>query len=252
MAYFGDPAQIKIINFIPVRMVDQAQPAALLGSYTSLGNTGGGSIATVTMSARDVQLHLIAAGRLPVGSDDGFFGPASRTALRGFANSLPASARLSSVTWGSASYRSAGTGRLTIPQAWSSRFPPKARPSSGGGATTGGATTGGATTGGGAATTGGGTPALLPDGTPAGGAPPSGGGPAGIPERPSIPTTGGGAATTGDGGAATADGGGAPMVFKEPGVVQEGEKSTVPWMWIGIGTAAVVTIGAAAYFLSRR
>jgi len=263
---------MKIINFIPVQTLGspRAYPAAL-GSYTGLGNVG----ASVTMPKRDVQRALIAAGKLAAGGDDGIFGPISQRAMRSFADSLPQSSRLPSVTWGSSSYRNINTRDMALPSAWASAL--RSGPATSGG--------GAATTGGGAATTGGAsTPALLPDGTPAGGAPPSGGGPVGIPERPSVPTTGGGqpapvgpgggAATTG-GGAATTGGGaattgrGGPAQNNVPGpsgqpgddkprfLTPEGSggggrvKKEIPWMWIGVGAAGLVAVGAVV-LLSRR
>lgn len=259
MAYFADPAQMKVIDFIPVKTLGspRAYPAAL-GSYTGLGNVG----ASVTMPKRDVQRALIAAGKLAAGGDDGIFGPISQRAMRAFADSLPQSSRLSSVTWGSSSYRNINTRDMALPSAWASAL--RSGPAASGGAS---------------------TPALLPDGTPAGGAPPSGGGPVGIPERPSISTTGGGAATTGGGKTgwtASADDSGAftggdktglptgwtaqdnvPGPSGQPGADKPrfltpeesggggSVKKKIPWMWIGVGAAGLVAVGAVV-LLSRR
>lgn len=149
MAYFEDPAQIKIINFIPVRTLGSRTYPTMLGSYTGLGNIG----TSVTVPKQEVQRALIGAGKLTAGGDDGIFGPNSQRAMRAFADSLPESARLASVTWGAASYRSIDTRNMALPTAWASalKLPAAgggAATASGGAATTGGATTGGATTGG--------------------------------------------------------------------------------------------------------
>lgn len=237
MAYFADPAQIKIINFIPVQTLGSPRTSpALLGSYTSLGNTGAGAVPAVTVPKIDVQRALIGAGRLaptmPSGrsSADGDWGDRSRTAMRAFADSLPEPARLSSVAWGSASYRSLNTQNVSIPSVWASALKlggPAA--ASGGGATTDGATTGGAATGGkvqsqGDGTTGGAwtnKPEFMPSadelaelGTGRG-----------LPPQPDVAPGGSGPARV--------------------------EEKKFPWMWVGLGAAGLVAVGAVV-LLSRR
>jgi len=202
---------MKIINFIPVQTLGspRAYPAAL-GSYTGLGNVG----ASVTMPKRDVQRALIAAGKLAAGGDDGIFGPINQRAMRSFADSLPQSSRLPSVTWGSSSYRNINTRDMALPSAWASALRSGPATSGGGAATTGG---GAATTGGGAATTGRGGPAQ--NNVP---------GPSGQPgdDKPRFLTPEGS--------------GGGGRVKKE-----------IPWMWIGVGAAGLVAVGAVV-LLSRR
>lgn len=54
MAYFEDPAQMKVINFIPVRTIGSRTSPALLGSYTGMGNkdTPAGATGTATTGGK--------------------------------------------------------------------------------------------------------------------------------------------------------------------------------------------------------
>lgn len=240
MAYFEDPAQIKIINFIPVRTVGSPSSPTLLGSYTSLGDNAATAIPTTRMPNVDVQRLLIGLGRLAItlpsgkSAADGIWGDRSKAAMRAFADSLPEPMRLSGVAWGSPAYRAVDSRNMILPSVWASSLLGSGRP----------------------ATTGGGTPALLPDGTPAGGAPASGGGPAGIPERPSIAPAGGGGqpGLTTDGGDSEPsrdgkpEGGGASSGGSSAG---KGDAKKIPWPMIGVGVGFLALAGAAYYF-SRR
>ena len=233
MAYFEDPAQIKIINFIPVRTVG-APPSHMLGSYTGLGTGASSNLPTRVMSARDVQLRLVTAGTLPAAKVDGIWGPGSREALRLFVRRLPASVRSMDIAWNSPFYRSAGGGRIVIPEVYASRLPRKAV----------------------LATVG---PAPIPEALPpvvqggAAAAVPGGTGPVteGVTAPPGTPAPDAAAppapAETAPPGETPAE----PEGARSDAAARTGKASKIPWMWIGLGTAVVATAGI-AYVMSRR
>lgn len=230
MAYFEDPAQIKIINFIPVRMVG-ASPSAALGSYSGLGNGATSSLQTRVMSARSIQLRLVTAGTLLATNVDGIFGPRSREAMRLFVRRLPASVRSMNIAWNSPFYRAGGRGQVVLPEAWAARLPREAVIPRGISPV---------------------APVLPPvvqDGAaPAAPASAQPGAPADgsvniAPEAPPAvvaPTDADPAAPESD---ETRD---APE-----GSAGRASKGKVPWMWIGVGAAALVAVGAVVV-ISRR
>lgn len=145
MAYFGDPAQIKIINFIPVRMVGSQHPSAQRGSLSALGlGPRDYSYAPpaiqhpyALMSICDAQRHLVAAGKLPRSGVDGDWGSQSKTALYEFVKTMPLAAVRAVYTdnqnrgnvppLGSREdYRLVGRDQIRIPQAYVMAFPAKA------------------------------------------------------------------------------------------------------------------------------
>lgn len=145
MAYFGDPAQIKIINFIPVRMVGSQHPSAQRGSLSALGlGPRDYSYAPpaiqhpyALMSICDAQRHLVAAGKLPRSGVDGDWGSQSKTALYEFVKTMPLAAVRAVYTdnqnrgnvppLGSREdYKLVGRDQIRIPQAYVMAFPAKA------------------------------------------------------------------------------------------------------------------------------
>jgi len=142
MAYFGDPAQIKIINFIPVRMVGSQHPSARSGSLSALGLGPSYSYAPpareypyATMTVCDVQRHLVAAGKLPRSGVDGQWGLQSKNALWEFVKTIPLAAarsvyvdsqdRAQMPSFGRQDYKLEGSNKIRIPQAYATRFPAK-------------------------------------------------------------------------------------------------------------------------------
>ena len=144
MAYFGDPAQIKIINFIPVRMVGSQHPSAQRGSLSALGLGPSYSYAPpaiqhpyALMSICDAQRHLVAAGKLPRSGVDGAWGQQSKNALLEFVKTMPLAAVRAVYTdnqdrgnvppFGSREdYKLIGRSQIRIPQAYVMAFPAKA------------------------------------------------------------------------------------------------------------------------------
>jgi hypothetical protein len=145
MAYFGDPAQIKIINFIPVRMVGSQHPSAQRGSLSALGlGPRDYSYAPpaiqhpyALMSICDAQRHLVAAGKLPRSGVDGAWGQQSKNALLEFVKTMPLAAVRAVYTdnqnrgnvppLGSREdYKLVGRDQIRIPQAYVMAFPAKA------------------------------------------------------------------------------------------------------------------------------
>lgn len=146
MAYFGDPAQIKIINFIPVRMVGSQHPSAQRGSLSALGTESRISYSYdppaiqrpyATMSICDVQRHLVAARKLPRSGVDGIWGSQSKNALYEFIKTMPLAAVRAVYTdnqdrgnippFGSREdYKQVSATQMRIPQAYALAFPPKA------------------------------------------------------------------------------------------------------------------------------
>jgi hypothetical protein len=103
-----------------------------LQSFHGMGALGVIPPPFVLMSACDVQLRLITAGKLPrAAGADGQWGPGSRTALTAFARAKG----LSLPTIGSrGDYQKMADGRLRIPQAIASALPAKANLTCGAGA----------------------------------------------------------------------------------------------------------------------
>lgn len=245
MAYFVDRAQMKIINFIPVRMVG-APPVRALGSYSGLGAPPPANLPTRQMSARDIQLRLMAAGKLAPGPGDGIWGPASRTAMREFVRTLPRSVRSMDIPWNSRFYKSARAGQLIIPEAWAAALPRPATPTAGGARAQ-------ATPDGAAASTTGAPVNVQPadtSGQPVfvqGGAK-DGSGPAAIAPQPGAPP---GPAAPGASPVATSQATGPTLTRDDSG----GIMSRLPWKWIGygaVGLAGLVVLGVVVRSVSTR
>ena len=144
MAYFGDPAQIKIINFIPVRMVGSQHPSAQRGSLSALGLGPGYSYAPpaiqhpyALMSICDAQRHLVAAGKLPRSGVDGAWGQQSKNALLEFVKTMPLAAVRAVYTDNQnrgnvppfgfrEDYKQVSYDQIRIPRAYVMAFPAKA------------------------------------------------------------------------------------------------------------------------------
>jgi hypothetical protein len=144
MAYFVDRNQMKIINFIPVRMVGSQHPSAQGGSLSALGLGPSYSYAPpaiqhpyALMSICDAQRHLVAAGKLPRSGVDGDWGSQSKTALYEFVKTMPLAAVRAVYTdnqnrgnvppLGSREdYKLVGRDQIRIPQAYVMAFPAKA------------------------------------------------------------------------------------------------------------------------------
>lgn len=144
MAYFGDPAQIKVINFIPVRMIGSQHPSAQRGSLSALGLGLSYSYDPpaiqhpyAVMSICDVQRHLVAAGKLPRSGVDGIWGSQSKNALYEFIKTMPLAAVRAVYTdnqnrgnvppFGSREdYKQVSATQVRIPQAYVLAFPNKA------------------------------------------------------------------------------------------------------------------------------
>ena len=240
MAYFVDRAQMKIINFIPIRMVG-APPVRALGSYAGLGAPPPANLPTRQMSARDIQLRLMAAGKLAPGPGDGIWGPASRTAMREFVRTLPRSVRSMDIPWNSRFYKSARAGQLIIPEAWAAALPRPATPTAGGAAAS---TTGAPVTVRPADTSG--QPVFVQGGAKDGSEPaaiaPQPGAPPGPADPGASPVATPGAASQATGPTLTRDDSGGIM-------------SRLPWKWIGYGAAGLaglVVLGVVVRSVSAR
>jgi hypothetical protein len=231
MAYFVDRNQMKIINFIPVRMAGSQHPSVQMRPSSALGtaldpSTMGPRYSYAppertypyaTMTVCDVQRHLVAAGKLPRSGVDGQWGNQSKNALWEFVKTMPLAAaravyvdsqdRARIPPFGRQDYKLEGSNKIRIPQAYAMALPAKADVRCG--------------------------PASAP--TPREAAT-DGGGPSVTPGGDS-----GGAATPGD--AATPD---QPEPSREGGGSEQGggdASGISPWVWAGATAAGLVVVG---------
>jgi len=219
MAYFGDPAQIKVINFIPVRMVGGQHPSAQHGSLSALGTDDTRRYSRysidppertypyATLTICDAQRHLVAAGKLPRSGVDGVWGTQSKNALWEFVKTMPLAAARAVYTdnqdranippLGSREdYKLVGRDQIRIPQAYAMAFPAKANVRCGS------------------------APAVTPDSVPPSLTPP----PADQPPPEATPQD-------------------SMLVRKDDQGGAAAEASGMPWGWIaGIGTAVLVAV----------
>ncbi|NBV89411.1 MAG: hypothetical protein EBR88_07890 [Betaproteobacteria bacterium] len=167
MAYFVDRNQMKVINFIPVRMAGSQHPSAQVRPSSAMGDpSDSGSLVRysydppertypyATMTVCDAQRHLVAAGKLPRSGVDGQWGNQSKEALWQFVRTMPLAAaravyvdsqdRARIPPFGRQDYRLDGSNKIRIPQAYAMALPAKAnvRCESAAAVTTGGGTPG--------------------------------------------------------------------------------------------------------------
>jgi hypothetical protein len=212
-----------------------------LQSFHGMGALGVVAPPFALMSACDVQLRLITAGKLPRATGaDGQWGPGSRTALTAFARArgLPLPPAIGS----RGDYQKMADGRLRIPQAIASALPAKANVACGAQAAAAQPV---------AAQAAAAQAAAAPAGTAAGDNPAGWNSagllqalwPTGLPGTQAAPAVPAVLPSESPGDPTVTDDPADPATPAAPGAKA---KSKFPWMAVGIGAGVLVTLGAVA------